>query len=122
VSQFRDARGQFTTRRALEKAVGKALVALAAETKRLYQKEVSRPYPPASVPGEFPRKRTGKGHDGVTIGPPRETANATVIRVWHSPATWYMGFLWAKRGRKGIVDVLNKLAARAAHAVRKGGR
>jgi len=74
--------------------------------------DLGTPYPPASVPGQYPRKRTGNLQRSVIIWPAtvRGVLNTRPRRIalWYDPRAWY-GYLLIQRGRRGPDDTLRKM-------------
>lgn len=62
----------------------KAIDAVTKEAVKLCREAVGEPYPPASLPGEPPHKRTGEGQRGIIVVPnpnsPIPQADLTVSR------------------------------------------
>lgn len=77
--------------------------------------DLNTPYPPASVPGQYPRRRTGKLRQGVIIWPAtvRGVLNTRPRRIalWYDPSVFY-GYILIMRGRRGPDDTLRKMRAR----------
>lgn len=72
------------------KGVGKVAEQYVAEAKQL----VSTPYPPASVPGESPHKRTGVGRESIGFVVTRKGGlKSFVARVGVDPKGFYMMLL-----------------------------
>lgn len=76
-----------------------------------HRKNIDRPYPPASVEGEFPARRTGRLRDGILL----EVEPARVIVADTTP---YWVYLWRRnrlmlghtyrQGRNQIVKMILK--------------
>lgn len=48
-------------------AIHRAMAEVAPDIQASIQRRISKPYPPASKPGQAPRLRTGELHDSVTV-------------------------------------------------------
>lgn len=82
-----------------------------------HRRRVDRPYPPASVPGEYPAKRTGKLQAGciVTAPPMPKRGDITVIvadETWY----WYMLREWS---RLGLLHTFHDVSENIANIILK---
>lgn len=73
------------------------------------RKELDRPYPPASRPGEFPRKRTGRLRNSVRWVPLRLIGGNYGVAVMYDAEGFY-GNILIEQGRKGPADVVERVA------------
>ena len=77
--------------------------------------DLNTPYPPASRPGQYPRRRTGRLRLGVIIWPKtvRGVLNTRPRRIalWYDPEVFY-GYILIASGRKGPDDTMRKLKSR----------
>jgi hypothetical protein len=82
------------------------------------QIEVDTPYPRASRPGEYPRRRTGTGQreifvipdtpEGIVAHAAAEAAPLDVF-VGFSNHAWYMPYLERERGRLGLFSLFAEM-------------
>lgn len=86
----------------IEGLAWKELKAWAQAAVKLHQKNLNTPYPPASKPGEFPHRRTGKLRRSVLWRNRKKWAINIRVEAAHAV------FL-AKMGRKGLADTLKEL-------------
>lgn len=72
---------------------------------------LNTPYPPASRPGEFPHRRTGRLRQSVGVEPNTVEgimANRYALTLYYEPEGYYGDILTAK-GRLGPADVMNEV-------------
>ncbi len=95
-----------------ELLAGQLLVAAAIAMQSHFKRSVSKSYPPASKPGEYPRWRTGTGREATGYEPedPKDAGKAQAIRVGWSKAGDHMGILELFRGRRGLRSTAEELA------------
>lgn len=105
---------------AYREAMGRRLFAAAVFFANHHQRLVGVPNPSPftnpSVPGEYPKKRTGFGQKSVVIVPtnPDEIKRRLSIRVGYAKAAFYMSYLNVVRGRLGFPDTLDTLRGELA--------
>lgn len=78
-----------------------------------YQQKVDKLFPPASVPGEYPRRRTGQGQDGCHVFPTtaEEIVTAGGCYIGFTHESWYMPYLERERNRLGLLYLYHELQA-----------
>lgn len=93
--------------------LGAQLVVAAQLLRSRHQVALAKAYPPASRPGEFPRRRTGRLMAGVDFEPrtAEECADTQGIRVFND--TPYERHL-LKSGRLGVQDTWAKVRNQVA--------
>lgn len=79
------------------------------------RQRVGRPFPPASVPGEPPRRRTGRGQGAIIV-----RTDGTVIRVEVDPSGEHMVFLEKFMARPWFFSTVIKHYPRIEEILRKG--
>lgn len=99
------------------------LALLARAVVNEHKKRISRPYPPASRPGQYPARRTGNLRRS-TVAWPRGPGRIDAIRQTKQVAVGFLDrafygvILEVKMGRKGLAETID-------HVIRtrvKGGR
>lgn len=93
-------------------AAAERMLKAANTLKERLQIEVDTPYPRASRPGEYPRKRTGTGQREVFVIPETPEgviANGMDVFIGHSNFAWYMPFLEREKGRLGIFSLFKEM-------------
>jgi hypothetical protein len=97
------------------------MIAIGNVAKEMLQERLNTPYPPASIPGQYPRRRTGNLMRSVQIFP--RTAATLVKNFARKPMAvvlgyakqGFYGYILTWWGRKGPQDVaaLRELQTRA---------
>lgn len=95
-------------RRRLDRRILAAAVLLQAEHKR----DLSKTFPPASRPGQYPAARTLNLRDSVTVAPVRDG-----YRVGYFTNASYVVYL-AIRGRLTVLDTAQRIGPRMARILR----
>lgn len=83
------------------------------------EKLFSNAYPPASRAGQYPRRRTGTGAQGVVFTPKSVQGIYRKLQVkfgWRRES-WYMGRLEKKLQRLGLQAAANRLRRQLANVV-----
>jgi hypothetical protein len=82
------------------------------------------PYPPASRPGEFPRRRTGNLRMSVEVFPKsvRQVMRTGSVTIRYGAKGFYGNILVEKLGRKGPADVVARALARKLSVVKDAGK
>ena len=72
---------------------------------------LSKSYPPASKPGEYPRGRTWGGRDGVVFRPERisDLAREQTVKIGYLQNSWYMASLEVFHRRLGLKETVSRL-------------
>jgi hypothetical protein len=99
------------SKRQIQKLATRRLQVFAQAVVEHTQRELGVSFPPASRPGQFPRKRTGLLQRTVFVGPVMETSNSTRVGVYYGVD---YGEYLLRRGRKGPADVVKLLAPQYA--------
>lgn len=73
--------------------------------------QLSKSYPPASRPGQFPRGRTWGGRDAVSYDPtsPAEVKQSMTVRLGYQKNAFYMGLLEVFQGRLGLREIVKRV-------------
>ena len=95
----------------IEDATANGLLRAAVFVQSHVMQRLNKPYPPASVPGEYPAKRTGHGQGGVVYEPQTTSAVARTqaVKIGYVENVFYMGLLEAYRNRLGLVNTVEDL-------------
>ena len=101
-----------TDLRSIEGRLNRRLLAAAVLLQAEHKRDLSKTYPPASVPGQFPAARTLNLRDSVTVVPIEGG-----YRIGYLVNAEYIVWL-VKRGRLGIVDTLNRIRPRINRIIR----
>jgi len=101
-----------TDLRSIEARLNRRLLAAAVLLQAEHKRDLSKTYPPASVPGQFPAARTLNLRDSVTVVP-----IPGGYRVGYRVNAEYIVYL-VKRGRLGIVDTLSRIRPRMNRIIR----
>jgi hypothetical protein len=92
----------------------RALDAVGRLIKTNFRRRLNRAYPPASKPGEYPRKRTGKGRDAVSYDVEDEPKIELFVGL--EPEGKHLEILREKFDRKGLDDTIEILGERIVEA------
>ncbi len=95
-----------TDLRRLEADIRRRLLAAAVLLQAEHKRDLSRTFPPASSPGQYPAARTFNLRDSVTVAPIPDG-----YRVGYLANASYLVFL-AARGRLTIIDTARRIAPR----------
>lgn len=108
---------------ALRLEMAKRLLAAAVLLQSELKRELSDPYPPASVPGQFPRLRTGWLRSHVLIAPASvaEIARTLEVRLGYARNARYGVYLELKLKRLGLLAASRKYKARLRQVLGKAG-
>lgn len=87
------------------------LIAAASLLVGEHKRDLSKTFPPASVPGQYPAARTLNLRDSVGV---QEVPDG--FRVGYLPGAFYVLFL-AKRGRLTVEDTAKRIAPRLARII-----
>lgn len=89
----------------------RAAITFQTEHKRRLNIANPPPYLDSSVPGEYPRARTGFGRDGTIVQPTDLAQIARTMRVkcGYIQNAWYMGYLEVYLRRKGLNQTLQDM-------------
>lgn len=101
-----------TDLRALEATIRRRVLAAAVLLQAEHKRDLSTTFPPASSPGQYPAARTFNLRDSVTVVPIKDG-----YRVGYLANAAYIVWL-VKRGRKGVVDTLNRIRPRIDRIIR----
>lgn len=108
-------------------AVAKRLLAGAVLLQTEHKKRLSvgnpSPHDTPSLPGEYPRARTGFGRSQADVDPkdPAKIAADLEVFVGLRQPGWYLAYLTAERDRKGLEDTAADLKERIGAAITGGG-
>lgn len=98
---------------ALRLRTGETLLAVATAVAREHRSRLGVQNPPpdyleSSRPGEYPRRRTGRGQRSVTVEPAiaEEAGERGYVDVGHEQDAWYMQWLADRAQRRGLADTL----------------
>lgn len=83
------------------------------------EKLLGNPHPPASKPGQYPRKRSGILSRGITFTPSTVMAIYRTLRVkmGYTRKAWYGTILEKKRKRLGLQAMQRRLRKQLANVV-----
>lgn len=101
-----------TDLRSLETQLRRRLLAAAVLLQAEHKRDLSKTFPPASAPGQFPAARTLNLRDSVAVVPIQDG-----YRVGYLANAPYIVWL-VKRGRKGILDTLARVRPRVQRIIR----
>ena len=96
----------------------RALDAVGRLIKRKYRAALNKKYPPASRPGEYPRKRTGQGRDNVDYSVDTDPKIELFVGIrsdigpippHKEPGGQHLEILRDKYDRKGLDDIIIEL-------------
>ncbi len=93
----------------------RAAVYFQSEHMRRLNKSNPRPHKTSSLPGEYPRKRTGAGQAGVVYAPASIEGiikEGLRVRVGQTRNSWYMLFLELFKNRAGYLKTIQDLKPR----------
>ena len=98
-------------KQAMELRVGQLLIAAAIAVQSDLKRELSKSYPPASKPGEFPRGRTWNLRESVMYDPtdPMKVGRQQFVRIGYSTRAPYGAILELFRRRLGLREVAKRL-------------
>lgn len=96
----------------MNKIRAEKMIAIGEVAANMLRQRLSTPYPPASVPGQYPRKRTGNLLSSVQLFP--KTAATLVKQYSRKPMKvvvgyakkGFYGYILTWRGRKGPQDIV----------------
>jgi hypothetical protein len=74
------------------------------------RKRLDTPYPPASVPGQYPRRRTGNLRTSVMWKPGKSVGGHYAVALMYDAEGFYGNILVERLGRLGPADVLAEVA------------
>jgi len=97
----------------LARRIDARVKAAAALLQGEHKRDLSKSYPRASVPGEFPRFRTLNLRDSVGVSQVRQG----VYRVGYLSSAWYILALSARK-RLTVVDTATRIKARLMRIIR----
>lgn len=108
----------------MNKIRAKKMIEIGEAGAEMLRDRLSIPYPPASVPGQYPHLRTGNLKRSVQVFP--KTAAALVAKFARKPMTVVVGYAkkgfygyilvwWGRRGPQDIVQ--NKALASKAQSI-----
>lgn len=101
-----------TDLRRLEADIRRRLLAAAVLLQAEHKRDLSKTFPPASSPGQFPAARTFNLRDSVAVVPIKDG-----YRVGYLANAAYIVWL-VKRGRLGIIDTLQRIRPRVNRIIR----
>ena len=88
-----------------------------------HRKNLNTPYPPASRPGEYPRRRTGRLRDGVLFevgrGKAADGKYTTAVRAVVRETTYYWVYLYGS-GRLRLHETLMENSERIKRVMTSG--
>ena len=96
----------------IEQRLNRRLLAAAVLLQAEHKGDLSKTYPPASAPGQFPAARTFNLRDSPTVVP-----IPGGYRVGYLVNASYIVWL-VKRGRLGLIDTLNRIRPRLLKIIR----
>lgn len=95
----------------IDPLLAEKLYRLAKEVVERHQKKISTLYPPASKPGEYPRRRTGNLMRSTQVYPRtvRGVEFAGQVRMGYLQRAWYGVRLEFDMGRLSLADTLREV-------------